>query len=246
MAGQTIYIECYSGISGDMTVAALLDLGADKDTLLKGLKSLNVNDYRIEISKVIKNGIEACDFNVIMEETEDCEISNIPERNLYDIFKVIDHSSITENAKNISKKIFKINAEALAIAHKLDINEVYFHESGAIDSIVDIVSTAICLDDLEIEDVILSDIYDGCGTINCRSGIIPVPVPAVVNIASRYNLNIKVTNIKCEMVTPTGASIVAAIRTQNDLSVKHEIKRVGIGAGKRVYPTDGVLRIFLY
>jgi len=240
-------MECYSGISGDMTVAALLDLGANKETLYRGLDSLNINGYRIEISKIIKNGIEACDFNVVTdEEREDYKINTLPERNLFDIYNIIDNSTITENAKNISKKIFKIKAEALAFVHKLNLREVFFHERGAIDSIVDIVSTAICLDDLEIEDVIVSDIYDGCGSIKCRRGIIPVPVPAVVNIASRYNLNLKTTNINGEMVTPTGASIIAAIRTKNVLTEKHEIKRIGIGAGKRVYPGDGVIRIFLY
>lgn len=243
MAGQTIYMECYSGVSGDMTVAALLDLGADKDILLKGLSSLNVKGYKIEISKISKNGIAACDFNVIIEEETDYE--NKPERNLFDIIKIIDDSSISENSKEISKKIFKIKAEALAYAHKINIEEVYFHERGALDSIVDIVSTAICLDNLEIKDVIVSDIYDGCGTISCRGGIIPVPVPAVKIIDSCYNLNLKTTSIKGEMVTPTGASIVAAIRTKYGLPKNYKVKKIGIGAGKRVYPTEGVLRIFL-
>jgi uncharacterized protein (DUF111 family) len=102
------------------------------------------------------------------------------------------------------------------------------------------------LDNLNIDDVILSDIYDGCGTVECRSGIIPVPVPAVVSIADRYKLNLKATNIRGEMVTPTGASILAGIRTKKDLSENHEIRRVGIGAGKRIYPNEGVLRIYLF
>jgi uncharacterized protein (DUF111 family) len=242
MAGQNIYMECYSGASGDMIVAALLDLGADKEVLLSGLKSLNISGYRIEISRLKKNSTEACDFNVIMEETS----FDIPERNLFDIYKIIDYSLISENAKDISKKIFKIKAEALAHAHKTNIENIYFHERGAVDSIVDIVSAAVCLDNLNIDDVILSDIYDGCGTVECRSGIIPVLVPAVVSIADRYKLNLKATNIRGEMVTPTGASILAGIRTKKDLPENHEIRRVGIGAGKRIYPNEGVLRIYLF
>jgi uncharacterized protein (DUF111 family) len=96
MAGQNIYMECYSGASGDMIVAALLDLGADKEVLLSGLKSLNISGYRIEISRLKKNSTEACDFNVIMEETS----FDIPERNLFDIYKIIDYSLISENAKD--------------------------------------------------------------------------------------------------------------------------------------------------
>lgn len=246
MAGRTIYVECTSGASGDMIVAALLDLGADREILLKGLKSLKVGNYRIEISKVVKKCAEACDFNVILEDTKDCKISDIPERNLFDIYKIIDASLISENAKDIARRIFKIKAEALALAHNLSIDKVYFHERGAVDSIVDIVSAAICLDNLNIKDVIISDIYDGCGTIECRSGIIPVPVPTVVNIARKYGLNLKVTNIRGEMVTPTGASILAGIRTKKQLMPeKYEVIRVGIGAGKRSYPTHGVLRIYL-
>lgn len=245
MAGQTIYVECSSGASGDMIVAALLDLGADKEVLLKDLKSLKVSGYRIEISRVLKNNTEACDFNVILEDAKECKIFDMPERNLFDIYKIIDYSLISENAKDIAKRIFKIKAEALALAHNLSIEKVYFHERGAVDSIVDIVSAAICLDNLNIEDVIISDIYDGCGTIECRSGIIPVPVPAVANIARKYGLDLKVTNIRGEMVTPTGASILAGIRTKKVMPEKYEVRRVGTGAGKRSYPTHGVLRIYL-
>lgn len=247
MEEQTLYIECYSGVSGDMTVAALLDLGADKEVLLKGLKSLNVKGYSIEIKRVLKNGIEACDFDVVLDENifKNCDNSSDVNRNIYDIYKIIDNSSITQNAKNLSKKIFKIKAVAESKAHDVDIEHVYFHEAGAVDSIVDIVSAAICLDNLIIKDVIISELYDGCGFIKCRKGLLPVPVPAVVNIADEYDLDIKVTDNEGEMVTPTGAAIMAAIITKKTLPDNYKIKKIGLGAGKRQYSNDGVLRMFI-
>jgi len=247
MAEQTLYIECYSGVSGDMTVAALLDLGADKEVLLKGLKSLNVKGYSIEIKRILKNGIDACDFDVILDESIFKNHDNASDinRNIYDIYKIIDNSSITENAKNISKKIFKIKAVAESKAHDVEIEHVYFHEAGAVDSIVDIVSAAICLDNLEINDVIVSQIYDGCGFIKCRKGLLPVPVPAVINIANEHDLNIKNTDNVGEMVTPTGAAIMAAIITKKTLPDNYKIKKTGIGAGKREYSNDGVLRMYI-
>jgi hypothetical protein len=237
---EFLYVECHSGVSGDMTVAALLDLGADRNTLLEGLKSLKIDGYKIEISRVLKNGFNACDFNVILDDKQD-----INERNIHDIYRIIDSSSISDNAKNISKKVFKIKAEAEAKAHGISIEEVYFHEKGAIDSIIDIVSASICLDNLEIGDVIVSELYDGSGYIKCRRGIIPVPVPAVTNIVSAYDMELIQTDIEGEMVTPTGASIMAGIRTKNSLPENCTVKKIGFGAGKRNYPNDGVLRMFL-
>lgn len=241
MAQQNLYIECYSGVSGDMTVAALLDIGADKETLIKGLNSLKVEGYKIEISRVLKNGINACDFNVILDGV----LPNT-ERNIYDIYNIIDKSLITSKAKTLAKQIFKIKAEAESKAHNVSIEEVYFHERGAVDSIIDIVGAAICLDNLGVKEVIVSQICDGSGFIKCRRGIIPVPVPAVVNIASDYNLNMKITDINTEMVTPTGAAIMAAIRTKDTLPDNYEISKTGIGAGKRSYGNTGVLRMFLF
>lgn len=243
---NSLFVECYSGVSGDMTVAALLDLGADSRVLIKGLESLRVKGYSIEISRIIKNGLDACDFNVILNDNIEENNNSEEERNIFDIYRIIDNSDISDNAKKISKKIFKIKADAEARAHGVSIKKVNFHEKGAVDSIVDIVSAAICLDNLKIKDVIVSQINDGSGYIKCRRGIIPVPVPAVINIASEYNLNINITDIKGEMVTPTGAAIMAAIQTGNTLPEDVEYKKAGLGAGKRVYPNEGVLRMYLF
>ncbi len=242
---ETVYIECYSGISGDMTVGALLDLGADREILINGLKSMNIKGFKINISKIRKNNLEACDFDVVLEDEEESEDYFKINRNYYDVCKIIDESSISENAKNISKKIFKIKAETESKIHDIPLEIFNFHESGAVDSLVDIVGTAICLDNLKISQVIVSEINDGHGFIKCRKGMIPVPVPAVAYIADKYRLKVISTNIEGEMVTPTGAAIVAAIRTGGKLPKNYKIKKIGLGTGKRIYECEGVLRICL-
>ena len=249
---KSLYLECYSGISGDMTVAALIDLGADKEALLRSLESLKISGFKIEISRVKKSGIDACDFNVILDEhhenhdhdmeylhghnvkvneSKECneehchkdmnhEIEHAhhhEHKGLPEILEIIYSSDITENAKNTAVKIFKIIAKAEAEAHGSDINSVHFHEVGAVDSIVDIVAVAVCLDDLEISDVVVTELYEGRGTIKCQHGIIPVPVPAVVNIIQSNNLNINITETYGELITPTGAAIVAAVKTKDKL-----------------------------
>jgi uncharacterized protein (TIGR00299 family) protein len=167
-------------------------------------------------------------------------------RNLAEINNIIENSSITENAKTIAKQIFYIVAAAEAKAHGKPIDEVHFHEVGAVDSIVDIVATAICLDNLNIGQVIVSELYEGTGQIECQHGLLPIPVPAVVNIAAEHRLPLHITNVKGELVTPTGAAIVAAIKTGDVLPKEMKILKLGLGAGKRNYPgSAGILRAML-
>lgn len=267
--GKTLYLECYSGISGDMTVAALLDLGADQKHLEEALSSLLVQGFRIEISRVVKSGLNACDFSVILDQDNhdhDMEYlhgqQNMEEshehqghghmhkhdyehRGMKEIREIIQRSSITERAKQTALRIFEILAEAEAKAHGVSVEKVHFHEVGAIDSIVDIVSIAVCLDDLDVTEVIVPMLCDGTGFIRCQHGQIPVPVPAVVNVAQTHHLKLKITDIEGEMVTPTGAAVVAAIRTSEKLPESFEIVATGLGAGKRQYRCPGILRAML-
>lgn len=261
-----LYLECYSGISGDMTVGALLDLGADKNVLENALKSLPIDGFKIKISRVSKSGLDACDFDVILDEDNhdhDMEYlhgeehSHVPDkhihhhghghshRNLSQILDVIDHAEITTNAKKIASDIFKILAKAEAKAHGVSIEEVHFHEVGAVDSIVDIVAVAVCIDNLNIDEVIVSPLYEGTGFIRCQHGVIPVPVPAVCEIVRDNDIDLKITNYEGEFVTPTGAAIVAAIKTSDKLPDKFTIEKIGIGAGKREYEKAGILRAML-
>lgn len=271
---KTLYLECYSGISGDMTVGALLDLGADQNALEEQLKSLPVEGYEVSISRVKKSGLSACDFNVILDaEHENHDHDNeylyghrhthdheghshehVHEqeghahghshvhRSLPEILKIIEDSGITEGAKKTASDIFQVLAQAEAKAHGTTIEEVHFHEVGAVDSIVDITAAAICLDNLGITEVIVPELYEGRGVIRCQHGLIPVPVPATANIAQTYHLTLHMTETEAELVTPTGAAIVAAVRTSDKLPSKYRIIKAGLGAGKRDYGRTSILR----
>lgn len=259
-----LYLECTSGISGDMTVAALLDLGADQKKLERALKSLPVKGFDIRISRVVKSGIDACDFDVLLDqehENHDHDMEYLhghshshaheehhhhhEHRGLNEIMEIIDHADMTDRARSYAKKIFTILAHAEAKAHNVPEDMVHFHEVGAVDSIVDILSVAICMDDLDVEEVIVPRLCEGSGTIRCQHGILPVPVPAVSNIVSAHHLKLHITPVQGELVTPTGAAIVAAFLTAEKLPEDFTVEKIGIGAGKRQYECPGILRAML-
>ena len=301
--GKTLYLECYSGISGDMTVAALLDLGADRGVLDKALHSLPVSGFRTKISRVKKSGLDACDFNVILEhdnhdhdmeylhghehemehhynhehthsaeyhyhDHEHTHAAEHPDhehthehshehshtheyshphehRGMREITEIIQGSEMTDRAKKMALHVFDILAHAESKAHGVIVEEVYFHEVGAIDSIVDIAAIAVCMDNLDITDVIVPVLYEGTGFIRCQHGQIPVPVPAVAHIAEDHHLKLKITDIQGELVTPTGAAVVAAFCTSEKLPEDFSILKSGLGAGKREYRCPGILRAML-
>lgn len=276
---KTLYLECYSGISGDMTVAALLDLGADREVLKESLKSLPVGGFRTEITRVKKSGLDACDFSVILEQDNhdhDMEYLHGSEksytghhehshevnhehhhghthshehphehRGMKEITEIIQKSEMTARAKKMAMRVFDILAQAESKAHGVPVEEVHFHEVGAVDSIVDIAAIAICMDNLDISNVIVPVLYEGTGFIRCQHGQIPVPVPAVTHIAETHKLKLKITDIQGELVTPTGAAVVAAFHTSDRLPEDFTILKTGIGAGKRQYRCPGILRAML-
>lgn len=257
---KTLYLECYSGISGDMTVAALLDLGADKNVLLKSIESLKLTGYEIKISDVVKSGIKACDFDVVLDEHHENHDHDMEylhgdkkeehhhhheHRHYTDIIDIINNSEISDNAKNISLKIFDVLAESEAKAHNVPKADVAFHEVGAVDSIIDIVSVGVCMDNLGITDVIVPVLYEGKGFVRCQHGMLPVPVPAVLNIVSKYGIKLNITDFNGEFVTPTGAAIVGALCTSQTLPQNFKIVNTGIGAGKRNYEKSSLLRAMI-
>ena len=236
---KTLYLECYSGISGDMTVAALLDLGADREVLKESLKSLPVGGFRTEITRVKKSGLDACDFSVILEQDNhdhDMEYLHGSEKS---------YTGHHEHSHEMAMRVFGILAQAESKAHGVPVEEVHFHEVGAVDSIVDIAAIAICMDNLDISNVIVPVLYEGTGFIRCQHGQIPVPVPAVTHIAETHKLKLKITDIQGELVTPTGAAVVAAFRTSDRLPEDFTMLKTGIGAGKRQYRCPGILRAML-
>ena len=250
-----LYLECYSGISGDMTVGALLDLGAHREVLEETLCSMGIEGYHLHFGRKKKCGIDAYNFDVELEKEQEGHdhhthhseehIHKHEHRHLSDILEIIERLKVKENVKQTAKHIFQIVAEAEAKAHGIEIEEVHFHEVGAIDSIIDILSTAICLDDLGIEEVIVSPLSEGHGYVTCQHGVMPVPVPATANIAAAYGLELRLTDNEGEMVTPTGAAIAAAIRTMDKLPEKYKIKKIGIGAGNKDFKNANILRAML-
>ena len=163
-------------------------------------------------------------------------------RGIKEITEIIDNTEITDNAKAIAKNIFDVLAKAESKAHGVPVEEVHFHEEGAIDSIVDIISIAVCLDNLEITEVVVPKLYDGKGTVRCQHGILPVPVPAVKNIVDDSDITLEIIDVQGELVTPTGAATVAAIKTTEHLPENYVVEKTGYGNGKRDYGLDGVLK----
>lgn len=264
---QTLYLECYSGISGDMMTAALLDLGADEKVLSEALESLPVKGFRTEVRRVSKAGLDACDFHVILDhehENHDHDMEYLhghshdhshgdhghhshdhEHRGLAEILEILCRAQITDGAREKAVRIFEILAEAEAKAHGTSIEKVHFHEVGAVDSIVDITAAAVCLDNLQIDKVIIPVLCEGSGSVRCQHGVIPVPVPAVTAVTSKYSIPLHMTDVQGELVTPTGAAIAAAIRTSARLPERFVIEKTGIGAGKREYERPSLLRAML-
>ncbi len=160
-----------------------------------------------------------------------------------EIREILARTVMTDGARNLALRIFDILARAESKAHNVPVDQVHFHEVGAVDSIVDIVSAAVCFDNLHIDEVFVPFLCEGQGTVRCQHGILPVPVPAVQNICAAEGLMLRPSGVDGELVTPTGAAAAAALRTREKLPEAYYIRRTGIGAGKRAYRCPGILRI---
>ncbi len=331
---KSLYIETTSGISGDMTVAALLDAGADETVLMNVLDQINAGGFEVNISQVKKSGLVCKDFDVVLDEAHDGHDHDMEylyghihekqnekiyvnhgdnythnhndntesyihaheldihhhdhtephtqeldthhhdniethnhagihthdgashphthhhtHRGMEEINAILDDLIMTEGARNITDSIFAILAQAESQAHGVPVDQVHFHEVGAIDSIVDIVATAVCLDNIKthfgIEKIIIPKLTEGQGSVRCQHGILPVPVPAVANIVASYNISMEIIDVAGELVTPTGAAIVAAVTTDTQLPDKFTIEKIGMGAGKRDYGLAGFVRAMI-
>lgn len=231
---EYLYLEGKSGISGDMTVAALLDLGASAEKLKTALNSLPAGEFDWAVERKSSYGVSGLDFDVRLTRAErrhdhDHEHDHDhphEHRHLADVFRIIDHADVTDAARGLAKKIFQIVAEAEAKAHGCAVEEVHFHEVGAVDSIVD-------------------GLNEGRGFVTCQHGVLPVPVPAVLNIAESRGVPLRPTDVDGEMVTPTGIAIAAAVRTADKLPASFKIKKSGVGLGKRDFRRANFLRAML-
>ena len=260
---KTLYFDCSSGISGNMTLAALTEIIGDENYLVEELKKIHVNGYTIDISKKIKNGITGTHVNVILEhqhghshtheEHEHYHEHKEPihehhhhheHRNLHDVCEIIDNSDIDEESKDLAKRIFMRVAKAESKVHNKPLDEVHFHEVGAIDSIVDIVGTAILINKIHPDKIISSVVNDGHGFIECAHGTMAVPVPATSEIFANSDVEFRQIDIDTELVTPTGAAIIAELSSEFTTLPAMKIQKIGWGAGTKDLKIPNILKVY--
>jgi hypothetical protein len=247
---KTLYFDCFSGISGDMTIGALLDLGVDLEYLKTELRKLPVDGYRIEASRVVRANISAMKFDVNIEgDTPEASHHAHPHaagshRKASDILAMIRGSALNKNSKRMAEAIFTRLAVSEGKVHHIAPEDVEFHEVGAVDSIVDTVGTAVGFDALEVERFVCSSVNVGGGFIHCQHGVYPVPGPAAADLLRGAPIYSK--HVSSELVTPTGAAILAA--TVNDFRQLDGFatQAIGYGAGTRQFQNfPNCLRLLL-
>ena len=255
---KTLYYDCFAGISGDMNLAALIDLGVDEKSLVAELQKLNLEGWSIETQKASRGGICGTLLTVHCEDGAHDhhhdhghahhEHSHNHHRHEHRSFayikKIICGSALSESVKEKSLAIFSAIAEAEAKVHGKKIDDVHFHEVGAVDSIIDIVGAAICAELLGVEKFTASTVELGGGTVRCQHGVMPVPAPATAEIAKAFPA--KIGGAPHECTTPTGAAIIAALCALYNAKISGEIIAAGIGVGHRDSPAlPNILRVML-
>lgn len=292
MARKILYFDCASGISGDMTLGALLDLGADEQQFLRELEKLHLEGYHIAIEETEKNGIRAKHVTVCVDgvpeisenvslheyghihgEVHTHELGHMhgetdthdeghmhgevhthehshthdhahPHRNFADIRQIIGQSGLNENVKDLALRIFGRVAAAEAKVHGKSIEEVHFHEVGAVDSIIDIVGCAILIDMIKPDAVCASVLHEGNGFVRCQHGLLSVPVPATSEVLAAAGAPLMQIDIEGELVTPTGAAIIAELAETFGTMPQMRIEKIGWGAGTKNLSIPNVLRVY--
>lgn len=236
---KILYYDCFAGISGDMNLGALIDLGVDVNYLKTELQKLNIEGFHLNVEPDMRRGISGTKATIVVENQE-----NEKHRHLRHVEEIVNASSLSDIVKENSLKIFRLIAEAEARVHNIDIQKVHFHEVGALDSIADIVGAAICLDALKIDKILSSPIQLGGGTVKCAHGVMPVPAPATALIVE--NLPVKSGLVHHEATTPTGAAILAAMVDEFTDCIDFPISKTAYGIGQRdVSEVPNILRVFL-
>ena len=234
---RTLYFDCFAGASGDMILGALVAAGVEQRLLMDQLALLGVEGYEIEFAIVDRSGISATHARV-KTRTERAH------RHLKDILKIINDSRLDQQIKDRATNVFALLAQAEAKVHNQPVEKVHFHEVGALDAIIDVVGAAIAFELLGIERFVSSPIHVGSGFVEMEHGRFPVPPPAVAELLA--NAPIYATDIKGELVTPTGAAIIASMCTEYGPIPKLKLERTGYGAGTREYEKfPNVLRVFI-
>jgi pyridinium-3,5-bisthiocarboxylic acid mononucleotide nickel chelatase len=234
---KQLYFDCFSGISGDMCLGALIAAGADIDQLKSALSSLKLAGFELQVKQVAVNGIGATDVTVqVTEETQ-------PHRHLHHIQQIIDASELSPWVKDSSKRVFYSLAVAEAKVHQSTLEKVHFHEVGALDAIVDIVGSVIALELLGINEIFFGPLPTGKGFVTCQHGEIPLPAPAVVELLSGFT--IYDSGVVGELVTPTGAALVTTLGKQCSGIPKMNLVGAGYGAGKKSFAKPNLLRVLI-
>lgn len=258
---KILYFDCSSGISGDMTLGALLDLGLDRELFLEELKKLHLEGYEIEFEKTQRNAITATHVMVKLKDHEHgCDYSHEQShdhshdhahehshehRHFLDIKEMISESELSDEVKDLALRIFTRVARAEAKVHQKPLEEVQFHEVGAVDSIVDIVGCAILINMLRPDEIHASVIQDGHGFIMCQHGMLSVPVPAVSEIFAESGVKMRQIDVDTELVTPTGAAIIAELASSFGIMGEMRIDRIGWGAGTKILKIPNLLKVYL-
>jgi uncharacterized protein (TIGR00299 family) protein len=234
---RTLYFDCFAGASGDMILGALVAAGVEPSVLREQLNLLDVEGFELSFEKTDRSGIAATFARVVTRHEHS-------HRHLADIRKIIDGSRLPQKVKDRALCIFSRLAEAEAHVHNQKIEQVHFHEVGALDAIVDVVGAAICFDLLDVERFVCSPLHVGSGTVEMDHGRFPVPPPAVAELLK--GKPIYATDIKGELVTPTGAAIITTVCNEYGPLPSMQIERAGYGAGSREYERfPNVLRVFI-
>jgi hypothetical protein len=237
----TALLDIFTGISGDMTIASLLDAGASFDYLKNECSKLNLSGYELKTSKLKRSQIEATKFDVVISEHQHNH------RDLGNIFKLIDESSLSDYVKTNSKRIFETIGQAEAKIHNVPLEKIHFHEVGAVDSILDIVGACICFENIGVSKILSTPVKLGKGLINTQHGVMPNPAPATLEILKDYP--VVFTNIDFELTTPTGAAIVKTLSSgvyDNNLFNNVKIKSTGFGSGTfDIKESPNLLRVII-
>lgn len=238
---KTLYLDCFSGIAGDMAVAALVDAGADPQIIEEELSKLPLDPYTLKWSRVVKKGIASLKLDVELDPDHPPK----KHRHYTTIVKMIEESGLSNSIKRMALNIFQRIGEAEAKIHNIPLEKVHFHEVGAVDSIVDVIGVAIAIDNLGIEQIISSSVPVGSGKVKCDHGIYPVPAPATLELLK--GLPIATSIYTMELTTPTGAGIIAALAEQFSPSIPAiRVDQIGYGAGTRDLPDQpNVLRVII-
>lgn len=236
---RLLYLDCFSGISGDMTVGALIDAGADFARIEQALASLHVHGFRVKAEKITKRGIAATQFHVIEDQHE-----HHPHRHLRHVVDIIQNGDLPDAVKAEAIATFQRLAESEAAVHGTTPEKVHFHEVGAVDSIVDVVAANLAKHLLGVDKVMASTLHVGGGVIQCAHGVLPVPAPATARLLAGKPM--RLGDVEAELVTPTGAALVAQWAESFGATPPMTIQAIGYGSGTRELPDRAnVLRVLL-